>query len=507
MAMTALILVAIAATSCAAPETVVKNGVDLTAARAAISANESLAGTPPYRRLFLDATTVEDSAGLTRTFHAAVKSAENPLISKDRPWEGSGPYLYGTVLRVGKGLRMWYQVIGSGDADVCYATSLDGIHWTKPDLGIVSRGGFGKNNIVAPAGKIHIASVIPMRDNSDSDQKWAMFGYTGENGASVFYSPDGLHWDWDAEPRQAKLFSSSDVTNFFYDPYQRRYVATYKTANRRHRAVGVAFSGDGLIWSKPVEGAVFGADDLDPDATQVYGMPVFPYQGLYIGLPWIYHARWIKYGRYTSPSVMYEAQEGSPRTVDVQMAWSHNMLSWNRPPGRAPFIPLGRKGAFDSGMIFTARAPVIMGDQLFFYYGGWDAIHDAPNAHAGIGLATLRLDGFCSMKAGKKEGWLISRREVFNTPRVQINACCAPGGYIAAELLDRENRVIPGFSRDECIPFSGDSTRHEISWHTTTFPTSMRDKDKKIRFFIRSADLYSYLPIDINTAIDNGSHD
>ena len=39
-------------------------------------------------------------------------------------------------------------------------------------------------------------------------------------------------------------------------------------------------------------------DDLDPDATQVYGMPVFPYQGMYVGLPWIYHSRWMKYGAY-----------------------------------------------------------------------------------------------------------------------------------------------------------------------------------------------------------------
>lgn len=37
----------------------------------------------------------------------------------------------------------------------------------------------------------------------------------------------------------------------------------------------VAVSRDGLGWRKILDGPVFGADDLDPSATQIYGMPVF----------------------------------------------------------------------------------------------------------------------------------------------------------------------------------------------------------------------------------------
>jgi hypothetical protein len=81
-----------------------------------------------------------------------------------------------------------------------------------------------------------------------------------------------------------------------------------------HRSVGVAWSTDLENWTKPIDGPVFVPDDLDPDPTQIYGMPVFAYQKCFVGLPWIYHARWIKYGRYTSPEVMFEAQIGSPRS-------------------------------------------------------------------------------------------------------------------------------------------------------------------------------------------------
>ena len=235
-------------------------------------------------------------------------------------------------------------------------------------------------------------------------------------------------------------------------------------------------------------------------------MPVFPYQNVYVGLPWIYHARWIKYGRYSSPERMYEVQKGSPLTIDVQLTWSWDLINWTRTPRRAPFIPLGPEGSFDSGMIFTARSPVVVKDQLFFYYGGFNKVHDESKGIQGaIGLAVLRLDGFCSMRArGRDEGWLISRREVFRTPRVLINATTGHGGFVEAELLDRDNRVIPGFSRQDCVRFQGDSVRRGLEWKTKGFPGKWRDSDKKIRFYLKDADLYSYLPVDIDPNMDDG---
>jgi hypothetical protein len=191
--------------------------------------------------------------------------------------------------------------------------------------------------------------------------------------------------------------------------------------------------------------------------------------------------------------------------VDVQLAWSWNLIQWNRTPERKPFIALGKKPAWDWGMIYTARAPVQIGDKLFFYYGGFDRIHDVYDGVQGaIGAATLRLDGFCSMRAGAKEGWLISRREVFGTPRVTINAKCAPGGYVVAELLDRNNNLLTGFSRAECIPFKGDSVSGVIRWRAEEFSSAQSEADKKIRFILKSADLYSYLPADTDQTKDDG---
>ena len=384
---------------------------------------------------------------------------------------------------------------------VGYAESADGLAWTKPELGLVEFEGTKTNNLVVSAfapgltgGQCHNPSVLVRPGETDPQRRYALYGFDGEAGhARVAFSPDGLHWRYPDETATQPLFTSSDVVNFFYDPYQARYTATWKTRNRRGRAVGVAWSADGLRWTKPIDGPVFVADDLDPDATQIYGMPVFPYQGLYLGLPWVYSARYFKYGDY-SVKKLHEAQADSPRTMDVQIAWSWDLINWTRPPQRRPFIPRGAKGSWDAGMIVTARAPVVVGDKLYFYYSGCDGLHDDKRVNAAIGLATLRLDGFCALRAGASEGWIITRREPFHESAVIVNARTEKDGFVVAEILDRDNRVVPGFSRRECLSFTGDSTRHLMTWATVALPVGKKSADYKLRFWLKNAELFSYLP-------------
>jgi len=464
----------------------------------------------PWRRLFLDAMVVEQSKGLQRVFHPVRKYEGNPVLRADKPYETSkrstGPYLYGTVLRDQERLRMWYHLIHQGTYCNAYAESTDAIHWTKPDLGLIEFDGNTQNNLFLSVlkdspervsspqrGRCHNPSVIKQSGAEDPQKRYALFCYGADCGtARVAYSPDGLRWTFVEETCEKGLFPTSDVVNFFYDPYTSQYVATRKLSNRRGRAVGVAVSSDGLEWKLPVEEPVFVADDLDPDATQIYGMPVFPYQGLYIGLPWIYHARYFKYGDYRVDR-LYDAQSDSPNTMDVQLAWSWDLVNWTR--RRTPFVPLGEEGDWDSKMVVTARSPIVLGDRLGFYYGGFDSPHDTSGDNpSGIGLATLRLDGFCSMRAEDGEGWLISRREPMRTPRIQINARTNEGGSIAAEILDAKNRVLEGFSRKDCIPFQGDSVDHTLRWKSDRFPEERLEEDKKIRFFISKGELFSYLP-------------
>ena len=482
-----------------------------------------LAGPPsgPWRRLFLDAMVVEGQQGLERVFHAVQKCEENPVIRRDRPWDKAGVYpgpnIYGTVMWDDGKLRMWYRCY-TPTPFVCYAESRDGIQWAKPNLGIYPWRGSKENNIVMGvsqnpdekpsyrgAGQCNFPLVFKRPQEDEPGKRYVMFCYGIDYRTHrAAYSPDGLHWTFVAETAKKGIIGAGDASNYSYDPYLKRYFAMRKMASRglagrqggRGRAMGIAWSepGDELKWTVPVAAPVMAADDLDPDATQIYGMAVFPYQGLYIGTAWVYHARWFKYGKY-APKRMRDVEKGSPCTTDVQLAWSWDLINWTRTSKREPFIPLGPEGAFDGGAIQTARAPVQVGDQLYFYYTGNEGRYKKPSNHS-IGLATLRLDGFCSMQAGDEEGWLITRREVLRKPQVTINARTTSTGGVVAEILDRENKVLTGFSREECIPFAGDSVRHVMKWRADRFLGSQMEGDKKLRFILKNAQLFSYIPVD-----------
>jgi hypothetical protein len=40
----------------------------------------------------------------------------------------------------------------------------------------------------------------------------------------------------------------------------------------------------------------------------------------------------------------------------------------------------------------------------------------------------------------------------------------ATGGSLQVELVDPFDQVISGFSKDDCVPFTGDETEHWVRW-------------------------------------------
>ena len=94
---------------------------------------------------------------------------------------------------------------------------------------------------------------------------------------------------------------------------------------------------------------------------------------------------------------------------------------------------------------------------------------DLSLARFGLGLAKLRLDGFASLDAGhERRGIFIARPLISDGTQLVINARCRGEGSIAAEIVDVNDDVIPGFSNVECDVFSGDSVRHTFSWRGQT---------------------------------------
>jgi len=221
------------------------------------------------------------------------------------------------------------------------------------------------------------------------------------------------------------------------------------------------------------------ADELDT-ADQVYGMGVFPYEGLWLGM-----------------LELYDTYHG---IIDVQLAHSRDGLRWERLPIRQPIILRGEEGTWDSMGIRTSCRPIIRDNEVYIYYDGMNAKHsDKDNMRMSIGLAWWRLDGFVSRSA-EAEGEILTRPFRCEADQLHVN-CRTAGGSISAEVLtvdaqsdDQLNstKVAEGYSKEDCIPFDGDSVDAELLWQGERNLEPFKGQVIRLKFYLSYADLYAF---------------
>ena len=106
--------------------------------------------------------------------------------------------------------KMWY--MAGYVAGTAYATSKDGIHWTKPELDVVP----GTN--LVQKGWRDSSTVWLDLDAGNPQSRFKMAYFTG--GRLVLQtSPDGIHW---SEPVHSG--PTGDRTTFFYNPFRQKWI-------------------------------------------------------------------------------------------------------------------------------------------------------------------------------------------------------------------------------------------------------------------------------------------
>lgn len=442
-------------------------------------------------QLFIDDYWVSSSENITSTLHQPKKNELNPLIHDDVPWE-QNPYCFGTVIydEEASVFKFWYQSYNDVDVSlqertpILYATSKDGIEWNRPNLGLFEFQGSKDNNIVLQNYGYHdLYSPSIIKDASDPDPKkrykmiWWDFPLGEESyqdeGMCVASSPDGIHWT--KHPDNPILHANkteksiSDVMSVMQDKNTGKFVAYTKgwaDPWPSHRQIVRIESTDFIHWSEP-EVVIRHAFDLkDP---QSYGMTTSQFGNNYIGM-------------------MYSYKEPGNKTIDVQLVISHDNKNWQRVANQKTFIPLGKSGSWDDGMIFTA--PLFNHkNKTLVYYSAWDNSHDSKERRrSGIGLASLRLNGFVSLDA-KKNGSIITRiiRNAQGPLLVNVNA---KEGALRAELLDVNGKPISGYTLNDCIPIRSNDVAGLIRWKNQVKLPDMVQFN--IHFQIENASLYGF---------------
>jgi len=476
-------------------------------ASAPLNAQRSLNDLSGPWQLFVDDSVLVEKSNLTRTYHQFQKDPRNPVLVADQPWEcgnnypSSGiVYLYGTVLpnESGPGYRMWYATLPWWDAgapanssNTLYATSLDGITWTKPNLGIRTWNGSPQNNMFySRTTRSGITSVIHTPWDPDPARKYRFMNYEA-GGYWASWAPDGIH-TVDA-PGNPVFTGGSDVGQFMWDPFEQVYRGYVKNSwtdwnGRNRRAVALTQTTDITQW--PAEQLILTPDPYDDrwavnqvHRTHFYGLSAFAYESMYLGFLWILRAQ--------------EAEGYNYGPVYPEIVSSRDGIHWTREEGDRPAIlPLGSPGQWDDGQLYTATQPLVEGDTLKLYYGACDQPHGVGLriTSCAIGLATLRKDGFASLDAGATPGSVTTRTLLGASGRLRVN-CTAGGGSVRVEVLDAQHNVLPGYSAADCVPLTGTGVDQPVTWAShdqlPTTPGAIR-----LRFLVQNASLYSFRAAD-----------
>ena len=488
------------------------------------------------KHLFVDDGVVEEIDNLARKLHQPCKFRGNAVLRPEHRWENIRLYLtvapawvpeegvfkliYGSSAEsLDPDARLARTVHPAGESFHCYATSSDGVNWEKPILGLYDYPGLlwngkpiGSQNNIVPTAR----SLCPVYDPADPDPARRYKGvgwFPGERGLKPVSSADCLHWEFLDVP----VIPSSDTAKFTYDEARGLFILTVKHSGPYGRSVYLTTSEDLEQWSE--QELIFHADQVDQEngadrldrffedprfltpninrpeeyRTDVYHMSVFPYEGLYLGLPVMHH--WS--GKYPP---MYENVD-SRKTVELTC--SRDLRHWERVVDRAPFMelsPVGDGSAYDTGQIAPASRPIVRNNELWFYYTGMryrrltiaDYMERRYLDGGAICLAKLRLDGFVSVKGGIEWGSVLTQPLVVESKKLHINVD-SWRGQVRAEILDAsEGGPIAGFTREESIPAVIDSIDEVLRWVDKPDLCELVGKTVRIRFYILRAELYAF---------------
>lgn len=450
------------------------------------------------RYLLLDSRIIEHTENLELTVGTVKKDANNPLFKEDKPWEPRFDNPYSSVIYdgeegiykcwysifiesgpkedfPGEGLpsdqRAWYDWLeGDRGFGVCYATSVDGINWEKPELGLIDFGGNKKNNIVIEY--THGVAVIKDLHETGPQKRYKAIHPEKENSV-VWFSKDGINW---GDKIDVGPIDNGDTNqSVWWDPDLEKYVlitrrwggenTTGRYGRMGHRQKVRSVSSDFLNWSET--DLVMEGLDL---RYQVHDLIVLPHASIYIGLVGLFDI------------------EASRQWCEL--AWSPNSIDWHRITPGKPLIPNGSvMGDYDWGCIF-ASVPIVEEDGIRMYYGANDGRFMAwRNGY--FALAWLRPDGFAGYEqiagGSNKTGSLTTIAVSVVGSSLRISADVAPSGYVKVTLLDEDTQKL---ADGELITKT--VTDADVIWKDGFSFDKLKGEEVKLKFELRESKLYSF---------------
>jgi hypothetical protein len=442
-----------------------------------------------------------------------VKFVANPPSQREvtdfrstEPWEASPRFGASvsdicSIIDDGNGkLRMLYTnggFWGNRRHAVCLAESTDGLHWTKPELGVVSWDGSTKNNIVL-RDACQGTMFKDENPNTPHEEQYRYVAWCVDRGFYVFSSPDCVHWT--RNESAAIPFDPDGSSETFWDDQAGVYRAYFRSLifdkqGAYYRAVVRAIAPDLLSpwpftpakqpqWHvftlpKPTD-QEFPVVDAGGQAYRLKGIKYPWAPDTYLAFPWRYVGK--KNIRPGSP--MMVSRDGENWTLYEPPYYFAS--GWEL-DGRKVLEALSEQGMVRRGDEIWQYMTVRFTEHGGALYGG---VEHEGGVHDRVVRTTQRLDGFVSLENETgKPGIAVSKPFTFKGQKLEVNAIVKESLKVA--LLDADGKPIDGFTVADCKPVKGDSVRHVIEWKNGSNVSTLAGKTCQLWLELDDAKLFA----------------
>ena len=449
---------------------------------------------------------------LQLSLEAPEKYSGNPVLPSGQPGEPDEWQLryYCSIVRHDGKFKIWYLAMakeafvtplqGGPFADqgmrYAYAESADGLHWTKPDLGLVEFRGSRHNNLIQmPDGFFgYGANVRYEPDERDPSRRFKMMALqtrfgdysvpglpAGGHAFIPMYSPDGLRWrvadELVAEDKRVISPKFHLVMNHegmgLYRWKGMYYVAVQggpKAAMAPYgRHVQILRSPDFLHWS---ETQTMGfarqgqfrrpsrSNGLDNNEQAHVGVSVWNRGNVLLGITGFFHG----------------AKDWNDVTHDLGFLISNDGLHFREPQPEFLIARVGQDGRdWDQGGLLHGQGSMEnVGEQTYIWYAQMAERDYGPRdgrpslRGGGVGVLMLARDRFGSLSTRdpERDGTLITSELTTSQPvKIWFNAeGLGPKSSLRIELLDESERPLSGYSGRDAAILERSGLRVPAAW-------------------------------------------
>jgi hypothetical protein len=393
-------------------------------------------------------------------------AAQDVVFVTNESWEGNTCAYY-TLFQDGDIYRMIYRgsqhdgIRKSAHKEVtCYAESKDGIHWTKPKLGLHEWEGSKDNNIIWMGPGTHNFTVF--RDDNPATPATSRYKALagGRGGLLSFKSADCKSWKL-IQDKPVITHGAFDSQNLaFWDPDRSEYRAYWRYFGNRVRSIRTATSKDFITWKDEADltySTGTPTEHLYTNAIQKY----FRAPHIFIGFPTRFEAKsqqvepilmssrdGTRFHRYAAPVVPRTAPKDRNHNRSNYMTWGMFQL-----PGKPKEISV---------------------------YATENYYEPSPGR---VRRFVYRVDGFVALRAGTKGGQVTTKPLRYSGKQLLINYVTKKGGTLTIEAITEAGKVI-GKSK----PLTGDAVDHPVEWQQAP---KLNQGVVQLRFNMQNADVYS----------------